>query len=275
MSEPMDKKIDSLQHLLQNIPSAVIAFSGGVDSTFLAAAALRWIKGPTIAITAYSPTLSKSEHDEAARLAKDIGISHQFLPADEMSDETFCANPPDRCYHCKKIRFGALVAWAKENGYSCVLEGTNADDKGDYRPGMKAVEEIAEVKSPLLELSFSKEEIRAASKRWSLPTWNKPSAACLASRIPYGQPITAESLQQVEKAERAVRRYISGQVRVRHHGDIARIEVEQPQLPIITRPDVSKEILRAFKAIGFRYVTLDLDGYRMGSLNETIGGNMS
>lgn len=269
-SEVLEKKLDALKTALAALPAATIAFSGGVDSTFLAAAALRWIKGNVIAVTAFSPTLSKSEHAEAERIAREIGIKHLFMTADEMSDESFCANTPDRCYHCKKLRFGALVKWTLENGYHCVLEGSNADDTSDHRPGMRAVAELSDVHSPLLDLKFSKEEIRLISKRWSLPTWNKPSSACLASRIPYGVRITSEVLLQVEKAERFVRRHISGQVRVRHHGNIARIEVESAQMAILTRPEVSAAILKELKSIGFSYVALDLNGYRMGSLNDVI-----
>jgi uncharacterized protein len=210
------------------------------------------------------------EQEDAVRIAADIGIRHFMLPADEMEDEGFRQNGPDRCYHCKKLRFGVLSEWAAENQIHWIIEGSNVDDAGDYRPGMKAIASMPNVRSPLLEAGFTKAEIRALSKEWGLPTWNKPSAACLASRVAYGQPISAVNLGQIEQAERIVKRFAAGQVRVRHHGPVARIEVEPSQMQKLIEPATAEIIARELKSIGFPYVTLDLSGYRMGSLNETI-----
>jgi uncharacterized protein len=207
---------------------------------------------------------------DAATIAAALDIGHVWLDSGELADPAFTANAPDRCYHCKKSRFAALVTWAKAHGYNWVVEGTNADDTGDYRPGMKAVAELPSVKSPLLEAGIGKDEIRAVSRRWGLPTWDKPSAACLVSRLAYGLPVTVEKLRQVEEAERAVRRLVPGQVRVRHHGDLARIEVLPADIPALAAPQTAAALVTALRAVGFTYVALDLSGYRTGSMNETL-----
>ena len=264
------QKTDRLNTILDSLGSVAVAFSGGTDSALLAAAAFRRLRDNAVAVTACSATLAMEEQQEAAAIAAAIGIRHQMLPADELTDEAFRSNGPDRCFHCKKLRFAILADWAALHGFRWIVEGSNADDTSDYRPGMKAVEAMPNVRSPLLEAGFAKAEVRALSREWGLPTWNKPSAACLASRIVYGQPVSLEKLHQVEQAERIVRRYADGQVRVRHHGPVARIEVEPSQLRKLVEPAAAARIAGDLKALGFRYVTLDLEGYRMGSLNETL-----
>lgn len=272
-SASITKKLFRLNEILDSLQTAVVAFSGGADSALLASAASRRLNEKAVAVTAYSSTLAMQEQEDAARIAAEIGIRHVLLPADELDDEDFLRNGPDRCYHCKRLRFSVLADWAKENHYAWILEGSNVDDLGDYRPGMKALDSMPNVRSPLLEAGFTKAEIRALSKEWGLSTWDKPSAACLASRIAYGQPVSAVKLGQVEQAEQLVRRFVSGQVRVRHHGAIARIEVEPSQMGKITDPATAELITRELKTLGFPFVALDLSGYRMGSLNETLPGH--
>lgn len=266
----VSSKVEQLINLLSGLGSAVVAFSGGVDSSFLAAAAERALGNSAIAITAYSETLPESEKEEAVIIAKHIGIKHVLLNISELDSPEFVANTMNRCYFCKKERFSVLVEWAKENNYNWVLDGSNVDDLSDYRPGMKAVGELGNVRSPLVEVSFTKNEIREVSKEWGLPSWDKPSAACLSSRVTYGLPITIERLGQIEKAEKLVKQFCSGQIRVRHHGNIARIEVSPENIGIITNPNVAKSIDKCLKEIGFTYVTIDLAGYRTGSMNDTI-----
>ena len=204
---PIETKLLKLNEILTSMQKVVVAFSGGADSALLAAAAERQLHGNAVAVTAYSASLAMSEQEDAVKIASFIGIRHVLLPADELTAEGFRLNGPDRCYHCKKLRFGILSDWAKENQFTWIAEGSNTDDVGDYRPGMKALADMPNVRSPLMEAGFTKAEIRTLSKEWDLPTWNKPSAACLASRIAYGQPIDASKLGQVEQAEQFVRQF--------------------------------------------------------------------
>ena len=263
-------KLQKLNVLLAELGSAVIGFSGGTDSAFLAAAAYRVLGERAVDVTCYSATLPESERMEAAITARQIGIRHVLLPQNELDSDDFVRNGADRCYHCKKGRFSALAAWAAANGYHWVLEGANADDVGDYRPGLRALSELAVVRSPLLEVGLTKAEIRELSRQWGLPTWNKPSAACLSSRVAYGQPITAAKLAQIEKAEAILKKYCQGQIRVRHHGGLARIEVEPAEITRLTRPEVAREIAEQLNALGFTYVAVDLSGYRTGSMNQVL-----
>ncbi|HWR40718.1 MAG TPA: ATP-dependent sacrificial sulfur transferase LarE [Patescibacteria group bacterium] len=264
------EKMTRLNDELRKLDSVVVGFSAGVDSSFLAAAAQKILGDRAVAVTACSATLPERERQDATAVADFIGVRHVFLDADEMESTEFVANGADRCYHCKKLRFSRMVEWAKEHGYQWVLDGSNADDVGDYRPGMKAVGELNAVRSPLLEVGLTKAEIRQQSKEWGLPTWDKPSAACLSSRIVYGLPITTERLGQIEQAEEIIRELCRNQVRVRHHGELARIEVSAEDIPVLADPVNSARVVAALKKIGFAFVTLDLAGYRTGSLNETL-----
>lgn len=262
-------KYEKLQGILKELGSVVIGFSGGVDSTFLTFAAHQVLGDKVLAVTAVSETLPESEKQDAIFMAKKIGVPHLLVHSTEFSDPDFVANPPDRCYICKKIRFTALVDLAKEKGYHWVIDGGNIDDLGDYRPGMKALQELSDfVRSPMIEAGLAKQDIRTLSKAFDLPTWDKQSAACLASRIPYGMELTPKRLLQIDKAEDAISPYIKGSLRVRYHGDVARIEVSLDQIPAILKH--RQAIVKAVKDAGFQYVTLDLGGYEMGSLNETI-----
>ena len=262
-------KLERLRAALRKLGSAAVAFSSGVDSTFLLRVAHEELGENVVAVTARSHSFPKRELDEAAAFCAREGVRHEIIDSEELDIPGFAENPPDRCYHCKKAIFGKLVAFAQANGLAAVLEGSNMDDDGDYRPGRRAIMELG-VASPLHDAGLTKAEIRALSKRMGLPTADKPSFACLASRFPYGERITAGGLERVERAEQWLMDAGLGlaQLRVRSHGDMARIEVPPADIPrLATR---AEEIAAALKSFGFTSVALDLQGYRTGSLNETL-----
>ncbi|MEW6349432.1 MAG: ATP-dependent sacrificial sulfur transferase LarE [Thermodesulfobacteriota bacterium] len=269
-SSRIDTKYRKLQEIVRELHRVVVAFSGGVDSTFLLKVCRDVVGDNVLAVTASSPTTAGHELQDAGRLAKGMGAEHLVIDSRELNLEEFLGNPPDKCYICKKSRFGDLIAKAGELGFHVVTDGENADDHDDYRPGIQATRELG-VRSPLREAGLTKKEIRALSRRLGLPTWNKPSYACLATRIPYGLRITPEKLRQIDAAEEFVRTLIpSVQVRVRHHGDTARIEVAHNALAKLIKPDNRRSIVDHFKGLGFHYVAVDLEGYTMGSLNRPL-----
>ena len=265
----MTTKLVKLHSLLHEIGSAVVAFSSGVDSTFLLRVAHEELGERAVAVTVRSQLVPWRELDEAAAFCRKEGVRHAFIDFDACAVSAVADNPPDRCYHCKKAIFEKISAFARANGLAAVVEGSNADDDGDYRPGRRAIRELG-IRSPLHEVGLTKDEIRAHSRLIGLSTWSKPSFACLASRFPYGERITAAGLERVERAEQWLHDAGLGltQLRVRSHGDLARIEVPPCDIPrLAARGD---EIVAALKGLGFAYVTLDLQGYRTGSLNETL-----
>ena len=263
-----DIKEKALGELLRGCGRVAVGFSGGVDSTLLLRVA-RDVLGAenVLAVIADTLTLPRREFAQARELVEGMGVRCAVVHPNELDDPDYAANPKDRCYFCKRHLFGLVARAAEENGFAVVLDGNNADDEGDYRPGRRAALELG-VKSPLMEVGLTKAEIRALSARLGLPTADKPAMACLASRIPYGTPVTAEVLKQVELAEDALRDAGFAQCRVRHHGDVARIEVPEDELARLMDVAVRRAVAGAVKEAGYRYVALDLQGYRMGSMNE-------
>jgi len=263
----VEEKSKILRGLIRKTGGIAVAFSGGVDSTFLAAVACQELGDRALAVTALSPTYPQHEQLEAAALAKMLGIQHENVDSNELEIPGFADNPVDRCYYCKSELFAEVSQVARKYGIDVVADGTNTDDLDDYRPGRRAAKECG-VLSPLLEAGLNKEDIRELSKELKLPTWDKPAFACLASRFPYGSRITEEKLQAVDTAEKAMREMGFTQLRVRHHDDIGRIEVGVQEIEKALEPATRVRIVDALKAAGFKYVALDLEGYRMGSMNE-------
>lgn len=254
---------------LRKLSSVVVAYSGGVDSAYLAWAAHRVLGARALAVTADSDSYPERHRQMAMRIAQEFGFPHEIIQTAELERPEYRANAPDRCYHCKNELYTHLSRLAAARGFAAVVDGSNADDRGDYRPGRRAAREFG-VLSPLDEAGLTKDDVRALSHEAGLPTWDEPASACLSSRIPYFSEVTPDKLHVIERAEDAVRELGFRVLRVRHHGDVARIEVARDEMPRLLEPDVAAAIDRSLKALGFRYVTVDLKGYRLGSLNEGI-----
>lgn len=266
----LNEKLKQLETIFHELESLVVAYSGGVDSTLVLRLAHEYLGDRAVAVTAVSASLPAHEREEAEAIARMIGVRHALIDSHETDDPRYLANAPNRCYFCKSEVYDRLVDFARREGYASIADGTNADDAGDHRPGRRAARERG-VRSPLQEAGVTKDEVRTLAREYGLPNWDKPAAACLSSRIPYGSTITVESLSQVEQAEFALRQMEFKQLRVRHHDQVARIEVEPEDFEKAL--EQREAIVTALQRAGYTYVTLDLKGFRSGSMNDAIRSN--
>jgi uncharacterized protein len=267
--DPLARKARALREILARLDSVIIAFSGGADSAYLACVAHAELGERAMCITADSPSYPRRHRDIALRLVNDLGLHHEFIQTHELDRPEYRANPANRCYFCKQELYGQLSRIARERGIATIADGNNADDRGDYRPGRQAAREFG-VRSPLDEANLTKADIRQLSRAAGLPTWDQPASACLSSRVPYSSPVTGEKLQMIESAENVLHDLGFRVCRVRHHGDTARLEIDPADFRRALDDGTRATILRDLRALGFRYVTLDLQGYRTGSLNEVL-----
>ncbi len=268
----LEKKRLDLESRIAELGSALVAFSGGVDSTLVLAVAKKVLGDKVLAVTAESDSVPERELQTAQHLAETLGVKHRIIHTEEMSSPDYLKNPANRCYYCKSELYGKLSKVAAEHKLASILNGINLDDLGDHRPGITAANE-AGIISPLAELGFNKQDVRDLAREMDLPNWEKPALACLSSRIPYGQPVTTEKLSMIEQAEGALLAEGFRQVRVRHHGDMARIELPQEDIPGLLKNGLTEKINLRLREIGFQYVTVDLEGYRSGSLNDVLDFN--
>jgi uncharacterized protein len=262
-------KAARLRELLAGYRSVLIAFSGGVDSAYLAIAAHAELGDRALAVTADSPSYPDTHRQLALKVARDFGFAHELIRTDELARPEYRANPANRCYYCKDELYSHLAAIARDRGFAVVVDGNNADDRGDYRPGRQAAREHG-VESPLDAADLTKDDIRELARAAGLESWNEPASACLSSRIPYGNEVTDERLRQIERAEQVVRDLGFRIFRVRHHDTVARLEIARAEMPRALDADVNAKLVSSLKALGYQYVSLDLQGYRLGSLNEAL-----
>jgi uncharacterized protein len=265
----LERKLAALSELLSDIPALIVAYSGGVDSAYLAYAAAQALGDRAVCVTANSPSYPERHRALAIRIAAQFHLNHQIIATNEMAREEYRANPANRCYYCKHELYTQLMALAREQGIAVIADGSNADDRGDYRPGRQAAREFG-VRSPLDEAGLTKDEIRELSRLAGLPTWDEPASACLSSRIPYFSEVTDEKLRMIERAETVLRDLGFRVCRVRHHDTIARLELGRDEIAHALDPEVAEAIDRELRAIGYAHVTVDLRGYRLGSLNEAL-----
>jgi uncharacterized protein len=265
----LTEKAGILGKNLRALRSTLVAYSGGVDSAYLAWAARQALGNKMLAVLADSASLAEFQKRDAIQFAHDYGIPLEVIRTAEFSNADYTRNAPDRCFHCKDELFGKLAEMARQRGFASIIYGVNADDTSDFRPGHRAAAQYG-VRSPLLEVGLTKSEIRELARDAGLPIWDRPASACLSSRIPYGTPVTIQNLKQVETGEDAIRALGFRQFRVRHHGDLVRIEIAPDELPQALDPRMARRFTEIFKQLGYRYVTLDLQGYRTGSLNEVL-----
>ena len=268
-TEILASKAARLEARLGDLGSVVIAFSGGIDSAFLAVTAARVLGPQALAVTAASPSYPQAHRQLALRVAREFGLRHEIIETAELERPEYRANPANRCYFCKDELFTHLTGLARRRGFAHVLDGNNADDRGDYRPGRQAARDHG-VLSPLDEAELTKDEIRELARESGMSNWNEPASACLSSRIPYGIEVTDEKLRQIERAETAVRALGFRVFRVRHHDTLARLEIARDEMPRALEPDVNERLVAGVKAAGYQFVSLDLQGYRLGSLNEAL-----
>lgn len=271
MSPALEQKRDVLLNLLAEMKRVVVAFSAGVDSTVVAKAAKVALGENAIAVTAVSSSLAEGELEEAKRLAEQIGIAHHIIETSEFENPNYTANPSNRCYFCKTELYSRLEEWLPDQNWGVVVNGANLDDRGDHRPGMKAASEH-KIRSPLMEAGLTKADVRELARHWNLPVWDKPAMPCLSSRIAYGVAVTPERVTRIDQAERFLRERLNQrELRVRlEAGELARIEVSLAELPRLMEPSLREEITAKFRELGFRFVTLDLEGFRSGSLNAAL-----
>jgi uncharacterized protein len=270
MSKEMAAIADQLVDVIRPLESCIVAYSGGVDSAVVAAAAQRALGELAVAVTGVSASLASGELDAAQRIARSIGIRHETLNTDELGHGAYLQNAPDRCFHCKTELYDKLKNLARSRGIAVLLNGANADDLADFRPGMQAAADF-QVRSPLAECGISKPDVRALARHWSIEAWNKPATPCLSSRIAYGVGVTPERLARIDAAEQLLRAHHLGAVRVRlHENELARLEVPLDSLARLCDAGVRKAIVAALRELGFRYVTLDLEGFRSGSFQQLV-----